>query len=234
MGGEATLHVLERLRDTAAAVAGTGRLELADQLLGRADREVVLHDAARGLDLLGGLLEAEEDLGVAGVDLPLGKVAEHLAVELEETDGVGDGGAGLAEALGDGVLRQLEVAHQRGDAQGLVDRVEVGALQVLDEGEHGTGGVADIEDAGGDDLDAKVAERAQAALTGDELEALADLADDDRLDEALGPDGLRELLDGGVVKLASGLAGVGHHLADGHLEDARGRRGVGGRGGDAG
>jgi hypothetical protein len=120
-----------------------------------------------------------------------------------------DGRARLAEALGDGVLREVEVAHERGEAEGFVDRIEVRALEVLDEREHGAGSVAGLDDAGGDGLLADELEGAEAAFAGDELVTVLHLADNDRLHESFGADRVGELLDLGVVEITAPLAGFG-------------------------
>ena len=155
-----------------------------------------------------GVLDAEQRLGVTGGKLALAQESLEVVVEGEETDTVRDGRARLAEALGDGVLREVEVAHERGEAEGFVDRIEVRTLEVLDEREHGAGSIAGVDDAGGDGLLADELERAEATLAGDELVAVLHLADDDRLHEAFGADRVGEFLHLGVIEIAARLAGI--------------------------
>ena len=60
-----------------------------------------------------------------------GEEALQLGVEREEAEGVGDGGAALADALGGGVLREVEVAHEAGVAAARVAGRPAGALPVV-------------------------------------------------------------------------------------------------------
>ena len=236
MGAETLLDVGDDGLFGALALGLLGRGERLDLGLGGADGETLLDDQAGDLHAVGLLLKPEQNLGVTGRKLPLAEVAEDFAVELQETDEVGDAGAGLAEAIGDRFLREVEVAHQRGHADGLVDRVEVGPLQVLEERQHGAGGVTGFDDAHRDELLAELLEGAQATLAGDELVATLDLTHDDGLEQPLGADGLSEFLDGGLVELFTRLVRVGDDGGDrqfGHREGVR-RGGRGGRGCDGG
>ena len=208
MGGEALLDVGDDGLDGLFAIGLLGRSELLDLGFGGADGEAFLKDEAGDLHAMGGVLDAEQGLGMAGGKLALAEVTLELVVEGEETDAVGDRRTRFAEALGDGILREVEVAHERSEAEGFVDRVEVGALKVLDEREHGAGSIAGLEDARGDGLLADELEGAEAAFAGDELVAVLHLADDDRLHEPFGADGVSEFLHLGVVEITARLAGI--------------------------
>jgi hypothetical protein len=59
---------------------------------------------------------------------------------------------------------------------------------------------------------------AQSALTGDELEALAERADDDRLEHAVLAQGVGQAGDLGGVELAAGLERVRVDLVDGNVD----------------
>ena len=77
---------------------------------------------------------AEEDLGVADGEGSGGDGLADGVGEVEEAQGVGDGGAGLADALGDLFLGEAGFVGEGAVGEGFFDGVEVGALEVLDEG----------------------------------------------------------------------------------------------------
>ena len=208
MRGESLLNVGHDGLLSLLAIGLLARGEFLHLGLGGADGQALLDDETGDLHAMGGAFDTEQGLGMAGGKLALADVALELLVEREKTDAVGDRGTGLAEAVRDGVLRQLEVVHQLGDADGLFDGVEVGALQVLDESQDGAGVVLGVKDAGGDGLLADQLEGAETALAGDDLVAVLHLADDDRLHEALGADRVGEFLHLRVVEVAAGLMGV--------------------------
>ena len=233
MRGETLLDVGHDGLDGLLALGLLGRGELLDLGFGGADGQAFLDDESGDEHAVRGVLDAEQGLGVTGGKLALAEETLDVVVEGEEADAVGDRRAGLAEALGDGVLREVEVAHERGEAEGFIDRIEVGSLEVLDEREHGAGSVAGLEDAGGDGLLADQLEGAEAALTGDEFVALLHLTDDDRLHEAFRTDRVGEFLDLGVVEIAARLAGIRDDRGQRQLlqQETRSdrRRGRGGR-----
>ena len=145
---------------------------------------------------------------MTGGKLTLTHVTLKLVIEGKETDAVRDAGARLAETFSDEFLRQAEIAHQRGEAQGFVDGVKIGPLQILDEREHGTGSVTGVEDARGDGLLADQLKGAETAFAGDEFVAVLHLPDDDRLHQAFGANGVRKFLHLGVVEITARLARI--------------------------
>ena len=70
---------------------------------------------------------------------------------------------------------------------------------------------------------------APAAFAGDDLKAIADLADDDRLDDAVGADRLRQLLQPRIVDMVARLEVVRLEAIDVGF-DRRGARGSGASG----
>ena len=145
---------------------------------------------------------------MTGGKLALTHVTLKLVVEGEETDAVCDAGARLAETFRDGFLGEAKVTHQRGEAEGFVDGVKIGPLQILDEREHGTGSVTGVEDARGDGLLADQLEGAETAFAGDEFVAVLHLPNDDRLHQAFGANGVRKFLHLGVVEITARLARI--------------------------
>ncbi len=109
----------------------------------------------------------------------------------------------------------------------LLDRVEVGALQVLDHRERRGGDVARRHHARRDGLELELLERAPATLTGNELEFVAHRAHDDRLEQALGADAVDEVGQLLRVEFLARLVRVGFDGGDGNfaVTGQTGRRG---------
>ena len=219
------------------ALAFLGGPELLHLGLGGADGEAFLKDEPGDQQAVRSFGDTEQGLGVAGGQLALAEVALDLGLQREQADAVRDGRARLAQAVGDGFLREAEVTHERGEAEGLVDGIEVGALEVLDEGEHGARSVGGLEDAGGDGRLAEQLERAEAPLAGDELIPFFRLADDDGLHEPFGTDGVGELLHLGGVEISAWLTRIRDDQGQRQFlqqEAWRDRRGSGSRSGSGG
>ena len=112
------------------------------------------------------------------------------------------------------LLQQLLVGRR------LLQRVELDAVDVLQQGvaEHGV--VGGVPDDGRHGLQAGRASRPESTLPHDELVgALAVLADDDRLEEAELLDAVGELLERLVVEDLTGLLRVGDDGRHGHLPE---------------
>ena len=208
MGGEALLDVGDDGLDGLLAIGLLGRSELLHLGFGGADGQAFLDHETGDLHAVGDVLDGEQGLGVTGRKLALTHVTLEFVVEGEETDAVRDAGARLAETFRDGFLGEAKVTHQRGEAQGFVDGIEVGTLQVLDEREHGAGSVAGLEDARGNGLLADQLEGAETAFAGDEFVAVLHLPDDDRLHQAFGANGVRKFLHLSVVEITARLARI--------------------------
>ena len=102
-------------------------------LLDLAHRQV-LGDGPPGQRLLEGSVgRAEQRPGVAGGQLAVGHEVLDRRRELEQAQGVGDRRAALADPLGDLLLGELEVLDQLLVGRGLLERVEVLAVEVLDQ-----------------------------------------------------------------------------------------------------
>ena len=99
-------------------------------------------------------------------------------------------------------MRELEFVDQAVERARLFERIQVLALDVLDERDRDGGFVRDAPDDCGNVAEARDLRRAPAALAGDDLVALrlavdaarVERAHDDRLDDALRLDGIRQLL----------------------------------------
>ena len=87
-------------------------------------------------------------------------------------------------------------------ACGLLDRVEVRALEVLDEGQLELLPIGELADDRRDALEAGEPGRPEPALAGDELVAVEGLGDEDRLEDAVLADARREGLELGRRRIA--------------------------------
>ena len=123
-------------------------------------------------------------------------------------------------------MRVLVLLQEALVAFGDLDRVEVGALEVLDERELERLRRRDVFDDDRDVVKSRALRCAPAALAGDELEAnfarvgrSSDLADDDRLDDAVLADRLRELLELRFVEVLSRLSRLRNDSLDRARED---------------
>ena len=118
---------------------------------------------------------------------------------------VGDRRPILADRFGDLFLGQAELVAEAAIGVRFFDRIQILALDVLDERRGQqlvVGNVADddrhLEEAG-------ALRRAPAALAGDDLVAVLRLAHDDRLDHAVRPDRAGQLVDPPVVHVRARL-----------------------------
>ena len=91
--------------------------------------------------------------------------------ELEELEPAGDGGSWFAEALGELALADLERVEELLVRGGLLERVELGALNILDQGQLEDLRLGDLLDLDRDLFEADQPCGAEAALSGDELVA---------------------------------------------------------------
>ena len=105
-------------------------------------------------------------------------------------------------------LRQAAFLHQALVAHRHLDRVQVLALDVLDDGHLKHTLVIGITDIGGNHVHPGLRARAETALTADDLVLGAFLADGDGLDEPEGADGVRQFLEGFLPETHAGLEGV--------------------------
>ena len=170
-------------------------------------------------------VEGHEGLGVSEGELGGLDHGEHFGGKLEQAQEVGDRGAVLAGALGHLLLGEAEVAGEALEGAGLLDRVEVLALEILNDGDLHRLLVGDLADDGGDGGLAGALRGEPAALAGDELEASGVLADGDGLDDSGDLDGIGELVEGDFVEVGAGLVGIAVDQLDGNV---RGRISAGG------
>ena len=161
-----------------------GLAQPADELLGLADRQLLADDRIEDAVLELGRQPAERRPWPS-VRRPSATAAWTAGRELEQAQRVGDGRAGAPDAGRDVVLAEPELVDQLAVGVGRLDRVEVLALQVLDERELELVAIDELADDGRDAIEAGRLGRPEAALAGDELVAVDRLGDEDRLEDAV-------------------------------------------------
>jgi hypothetical protein len=140
--------------------------------------------------------------------------------KVEQTKGVGDGRAGSPDARGDLLVREAEIVDQLAKALGSFDRIEVLALQVLDERELELRSLVEVANERGDSLETGVERSPNAALTGDQLIAIDRLSDEDGLEHAVLADARRERGHLGRVEMSPRLLWVRSDAHDRDLDCA--------------
>ena len=106
---------------------------------------------------------------------------------------------------------------------GLLDRVQILALDILDQRELGRRRIVDVADDRRDRVELRALRRAPAPLAGDDLEAVAVGPQQDRLKHAALGDRFGELVERLFVELHPRLARVGPDPRDFDLANAFGR-----------
>ena len=112
--------------------------------------------------------------------------------EVEQAERVGDGRAGTTDAGREAILGEPELVDELAIRVGGLDRVEVLALEVLDERELELIAIGQLAHERRDPVEAGGLRRAQPPLTGDELVAVDRLGHEDRLEDAVLRDARRE------------------------------------------
>ena len=143
----------------------------------------------------------------------------HRGTQVQQTQGVGHGGAGLAHPLGALVLGHAVLLRQHPVALGLFDGVQILPLEVLDHGQlHGLA-VVGLDDHGGHLCQPGHPRRPPPPLAGDDLIIPAlQLPHRQRLDDAVYPDGVRQIAERLRVEALAGLGGAALHLTDGQQQ----------------
>jgi hypothetical protein len=135
--------------------------------------------------------------------------------ELQEPKRVRHGRPVLAHPVGDLFVRETELVLEARIGFGRVERVQVLTLDVLDERHLEKVALGLLLPPDDRDLrQARQRGRPPPPLPGDDLELFAPGGHDDRLDDALLPDGRGELRERALRELAAGLEPVGNEPAD--------------------
>ena len=121
-----------------------------------------------------GIGEGEQRARVAGRNLARREQRAAVLGQAEQPQRVGDMAAALADDARDVGLRIVVVGAELRVAVRLLDRVEIGALDVLDDGEFERLAIADVDDDDRDLVQAGALRRAPAPLAGDDLVGVGD------------------------------------------------------------
>ena len=108
---------------------------LSGQFLRHPDRGALPHDNIHQQPLFLVRLEGKQDFGVPNGDSPLLEERLRIRVQVKKPHGVGDRGSALADAFGDLILGETEIAMEPFVGAGLFDGIEIFALEVLDQRE---------------------------------------------------------------------------------------------------
>src|SRR5579864_4865491 len=166
--------------------------------------------------LLGSLaFEGDEGPRVAGGDDARGDRRLDRGARAEQPERLRHRDAVLAEPLGDLLVGQSEFIDQSAQSARFLDRVEVGALQILDQAEHQLlivcGRRADDRGQGGQSGEPR---GSPPTLAGDELVAIGQAADEDRLQHTMEPDRFGKLAERLGVEPGADLLVRGTDLID--------------------
>ena len=121
--------------------------------------------------------------------------ALHLRRQLQQPHAIGHGRATLADFLRDVFLAQAKFLGEAGEGVRFFDRVEVFALEILDERELEDILVGSFADDDRRFHEPNLLRSTPAAFTGDELVGIPALPGNERLDDAVLLDGSDELLE---------------------------------------
>ena len=205
-------------------------MQLFHQRFGLADAQIAFDHGFGGLFLSGGL-QTQQGAGVTGGQLALGQQGAHGSAQIQQAQDIGHIAAAFAHPLGGFFLRQIVVLHQHLIALGFFDGVQILALEVFDHGQlHGLA-VVGLNDQHRHLGQARHPGGPPAALAGDDLiVARGQLADGQRLDNAVLTDGFGQILQRLIVEVLAGLLAVGFHLGDGQHRHAAALAALGGEG----
>ena len=202
-----------------------------------ADAEAIADHFLGDVLLRIGTGDAENGASVAEAKQTGADVTLDVGMELENAEEVRDGGAIFADFYRGFFLGEIEIFDQLAVAERFFNRVEILALEILDEGEFENFAVVSFADEDGKFGEAGELGGAPATFAGDEFIRPVARADDERLKDSLLFDGVGEFLDRILGEIFAGLKWARDDAGDGnalHLLAGRfcrgGSRNCGGRG----
>ncbi len=170
-----------------------------------------------GLEQPGLLLNGFQRKDGPGVACRQGPLCEGLADflrELEQPQGVRDGGAVLPHGDGDGFVGETEFVYQPVKGLGFLQGVEICPQEVFDKRENRRVLISGIPDDDGYILEAGFLGGPPSALAGDDLVAPVRLSCHDGLNDTALADGGNEALVLLRVEILSRLVAIRHQLLD--------------------
>jgi hypothetical protein len=185
-----------------------------------AHSELAADDLVRCEELAVLILDGKDGLRVADGHAPLCDEELHVAMQIEQAHRVGDTGSGLADTRGDFVLLERKFLGEADVACGFFHRVEILALEVLDECHFQNitiGGLALDDRHSGE---SEFAGGTPTSFTSDEFELTIHSAHDERLDDAVLTDRLHQIIKWRFTELKARLQGAGNHLIERHVAHA--------------
>ena len=144
--------------------------------------------------------------------------------QAQEAQGVGDMAAALADNGGDGLGAVVRSLHDRGIATRLFQGVEIGPLNVLDQGDFDDLVIIEVAHQGRNRPELSLLGGAPAPLAGDDLIfalGVGQRPDQDRLEDAAGADRGGQFVQVFRPEGAPGLVGVAPDQLDGEVQGAR-------------
>ncbi len=198
--------------------------EFPDQFFQGPDRHPLL-DRPFGEQLfLPVAVDRKQHLGVAHGKHPFGHLLAETVGQLQQAQGIRHRGPRLADLPSHGFLRHAKFFLEQRIALGLLDRVEVFALEIFDQCDLQRLFVSGLDDDHRHLLQQGGPGGAQSALPGDQLELAAHLAHQQRLEHAVHLDRFHQFGEGFRLEIATGLPRAGHHLGHCHPLHAGFRR----------
>jgi hypothetical protein len=149
----------------------------------------------------------------------------HVLWQRQESQRVGNRRAILADALGDALVRVLQVLDQRLIAERFIDGIEILALQVLDQCGFEHLLVGQIAHHDGNMREAGALRSEEPTLAGDQFVMIANLPHQKGLQDALRADGSLELGQGALVDVVPRLPRIGANRGHRKLGDRNADRG---------
>ena len=165
----------------------------------------VFDDFAREDFLLGFVVEPHNHLRRPQRKHSACNVPLHALGQIQKAQQIRDCRTLLAKPLRNRLLREVEIGNQIGDTPRGFNRVEIGALDIFDKPLRGGGGVADILDARHDFAHAQQLASPEPALSREQLVSVGNLPHENRLEQPLGRNRLRQIFYFVLRKLAARL-----------------------------
>ena len=223
-GADVNVHFARDGLRFRAAIDGNRCCVVIEELLGELFRGA--HGEFAADDLIGRqqltvmVLDGEHRFGVSYGELTLRDKNLNVLVKIEQTHGIRHAGTRFADAAGDFLLLHAKLAGQPHVAGCLFHRVEILALEVLDEShlKHISIGCFTLDD--GYRGQPEFSGGAPAALAGDQFELAIHRPDDERLDDAMLSDRLNQIVKRGIHKAGARLQRAGDHQVMRHIPDA--------------
>ena len=201
--------------------SGCRAVLLFHKIFGGAHRKSARDDLCGNLALAALVLQRKQRARMPGGKLARIQHRDHVVAEIQQAQGVGDGASALADLGGDLLLREVVAVDQCAVCLRLLNRVEVFALNILDQRDLRGFKVALVEDNDRHFGQTCHLGRAIAPLARDDLIVpVRDLAHQNRLQDAVHRDRIRQFCQRLAFKDAARLIRLRFDLSDAQARDA--------------